>query len=455
MKRVLSRIIAAICLSGALVACAPQSDSASEAGTVRVLAPMSNSKAGYSLDILELKGIEDLQTVSGHFARFFLSPRIVDNHLQGTAPKGRFIRNGGGDYIPANEITQQLVTVYAHMQRLAQLDEDLGAGGVNKWPRDIGVAVKVKGGVYNNAFYDGKTDSMLFVPYDQQGLPIAINGGILAHEHFHSLFYKLVLKESPYKGNAHDRPEFLNSVGITEEKARERKVLPIMTRIEGEPMDASTQYFYYHAALSRGLNEGLADFWGWMYTGDPDFIAQSLPNERSARSLKAADENSVNALPSLNIVQRALNIYYSSGDEKAMKQYVVGLAYSMATSYSRVMKRFTDIYARERSIDSLQARKDVAKILVKTLPKIAEGFQKLEGRYYTSVDFMVSFIEQLGAMHEAECSFVKDVLNNTNSDLTVKFACKKDEQERWSVEKTAVKAPAESESETASSESVK
>ncbi len=166
----------------------PQSNKVGEEGTIRVLAPINAEGGAYSLDFIELKGIQDLDTLSGKFVHFFMSPRISSDRLQGPAPKTRFIRNSDGDYIPANEMTQQLVTVYAHMQRLAALDEELGAQGVNKWPRDIGVAVRVRGGLDNNAFYDGKTDAMFFVPYTNKELPIAVNGGILAHEHFHSLF---------------------------------------------------------------------------------------------------------------------------------------------------------------------------------------------------------------------------------------------------------------------------
>ncbi|WP_413943396.1 hypothetical protein [Bdellovibrio sp. HCB-162] len=436
MKRVFSRITAAILITTTLGACAPSPNSAQESGDVRVLAPMNNSQSSYSLGVIELKGIEDLQTVAGRFVKFFLSPRIVNNRLDGHAPNARFIKNKNGEYIPANEITQQLVTVYAHMQKLAELDEELGAGGVNKWPRDIGVAVKVKGGVRNNAFYDGVTDSMLFVPYTQNGLPIAINGGILAHEHFHSLFYKLVLPESPYKGSVHNRDEFLKITDVNEDLSTRQRldILPIAR--PGHEMDEDTLHFYYHVAMTRGLNEGLADFWGWMYTGNPDFIAQSLPSEKSTRSLKVADETSVNSLPSRESLLRSLKLFYSSGDNKRMKDYSVGFAYSLATQFSRFMKRLTDIYAKDRKIEPLQARKDLAKILVKTLPKIKEDFKVLNDEYYTSEKFVSALVENFGTLTENECSFLAQVLTNSQELTTETFACKNGKIEKQTVEKT-------------------
>ncbi|WP_374075451.1 hypothetical protein [Bdellovibrio bacteriovorus] len=431
MKRVFGRITAAILITSTLGACSPEPHSAQENGSVRVLAPMSNSKGTYSLDVMELHGIEDLQTMAGRFVRFFMSPRIINSRLDGQSPKTRFIRNKQGEYIPANEITQQLVTVYAHMQRLAELDEELGASGVNKWPRDIGVAVKVKGGVRNNAFYDGATDSMLFVPYTQNGLPIAINGGILAHEHFHSLFYKLVLPESPYKGSVHDREEILKITDVQEDlstSTRQRlDVLPIESHMR---MDEGTLHFYYHMAITRGLNEGLADFWGWMYTGDPDFIAQSLPGEKNARSLKVTDETSVNSLPSPEALQRSLKIFYNSGDNKKMKEYSIGFAYSLATQYSRFLKRLTDIYAKDRGVEPLQARKEIAKVLIKTLPKIKSSFEGLSEDYYTSVQFVESLIEQLGELKENECAFLAQVMTNSVEVSNEKFVCKSNKIEK-------------------------
>lgn len=421
MKRVLSRITAAICLVSALGACAPQADTASEAGAIRALTPMNNSQGNYALDFFELKGIQDLQTLSGKYVQFYMSPRIVNNKLQGTAPKTRFIRNSEGNYVPANELTQQLVTVYAHMQKLALLDEELGAAGVNKWPRDVGVAVRVKGGLNNNAFYDGETDSMLFVPYDQAGLPIAINGGILAHEHFHSLFYKLAVPDLPFQGSVHDREEFLNIVAGEDLATRARRQIPIV--VGGEDMDANSLRSYYTLVLTRGMNEGFADFWGWMYTGNPDFISMSLPKEGANRSLKVTDESSINSLPSQESIERSLNVFYNTGSTKRMKDYAVGYAYSLATQYSRVLKRFSDIHAQAQGMDSLMARKEVAKVLIKTLPKIRETFAALGEEPYTSAHFVMSFSQQLENMKQEECDYLAEVLNNSGDISNFKYVC--------------------------------
>ncbi|WP_291515569.1 hypothetical protein [Bdellovibrio sp. ArHS] len=420
MKNVFSRFIAAISVS-ALAACSPQTDAVTETGSVRVLAPMSNSKGSYSLDIFELRGITDLQTVAGKFVKFFMSPRITNNRLQGSAPQARFIKNSDGDFIPANELSQQLVTIYAHTQRLALLDEELGAGGVNHWPRDVGVAVKVRGGLTNNAFYDGNTDSMLLVPYSSEGLPIPINGGILAHEHFHSLFYKLVTSDE--SAQIHNRETFLNKAIVEDLSVRHRRLLPIST---GEEMSEEQMHIYYHLAIIRGLNEGLADYWGWMYTGDPDFIAQSLPSEKATRSLKVRDENSVNSLPSVENIKRSLNIFYSGASDKArFSDYVTGYAYSLGTQFSRMLKRYTDIYGKARNIEDLQARKDIAKLIVKVLPKIKVDFDKLDTSYYSADQFIKSMFAMNESYREEECQFLAAVISSSAASPEEAVSCEK------------------------------
>lgn len=461
VKRVLGRIIA-LAVTGSLLACAP-SEEGSDPGTIRVVAPMSDSHANYKLEPTILTGVEDLQTLRGQYANFFISPKIENNKLVGDAPRTRFIKNSEGDFIPGNSLTQQMVAIYAHLEKLARLDIELGAVGVNTWPRDVGVAVKVRGGNDNNAFYDGKSDSMLFVPYNQEGLAIPINGGIIAHEHFHSLFYKIVLKDTQYRINAHDvstyyatetSPEIQpEAQPETQQQTRgprsSRRLDPVVSR---PPLRSTIKendvHRYYHIVIARAMNEGLADFWGWMYTGDPDFIAQSLPKQKLNRSLEEgealgleihpceSDIMDADALPCESQVKRFLNVYYSFSSPQDMNAYAVGHAYKVASSYSRVVKKFTDIYAKARSIPSLEARKEVAKVLVKTLPLIQKDLISLDQRYYKAEDFLKGLISQLDELKETECEYIQLVLNKSHDDKS--FSCSQ-ENNKWTLQEEEIK----------------
>ncbi|MBO9667738.1 MAG: hypothetical protein J7501_13105 [Bdellovibrio sp.] len=438
MKRVLPKITAAILMATAVTACSGQKDTSNVSGSVEVLAPMNNAKSGYSLQFIELSGLDSLREVSGRFVRFFISPRIISDRLNGSAPQGRFIKNTDNKYIPANDMTQQMVTIYAHMQNLAQLDEDLGAAGVNHWPRDIGVGVRVAGGMKNNAFYDGKIDAMLFVPYDKADLPIAVNGGILAHEHFHSLFYKLVIKSAASgstlsdvgTGSIHDRQSFLNAMGVVDSsldadgEMRTRVEIGDVPTARPAALSERRVKNYYATAFMRGLNEGLADFWGWMYTGDPDFIATSLPSEKVNRTLKySAETNGALALIPMGQLRSAASLYnqYAKAD---FDKYMLGMAYNIGTRYARVMKKLTEVSAEARSVDALAMRKEVAKWIIKSLPTFKDDFAKSSADgFYAPSQYIENLAKAIPDMNKAECEYLVGVINNTDSS---KRACSED-----------------------------
>ncbi len=415
MKYVFSRFIAAILVLGILPACGPQFESTEQSGSTRVVSPWLTSQGEYSLQTIELRGLYDLKTLSGQFARFVFGPKVVDGKLQGHSPKGRFIKNSQNEYVPVDDLTQQMVVLYAHMQKFAELDEELGAGGVNTWPRDIGIAVRMKGGVKNNAFYDGKTDSMLFVPYTWDHLPISINGGILAHEHFHSLFYKLVIKGSLEevidRSSVHEREDIVLNDDELEisEKALTKSFFG--KRVLTNP---EVVHKYHLETLTSGLNEGLADFWGWVYSGDPDFIAMSIPIEKGERSLNLRAGDIYPNLPSQKKMTNRIESFMRYGEPDYMKSYLKGPAYSLGTQISRFLKGFTEIRIREREVSATQARKDVAKQIVSLLPQLKEKLLlSSSDKYFRPIDFVVLFAQQTSNLLEAECNFIASVLNNS------------------------------------------
>lgn len=431
MKLVLPKIIAAVFVATALGACSGKQDNSEVSGSVQVLAPMNDFNGGYRLQFVNLLDLNNLREVSGRFVRFFMSPRIISNRLNGSAPQGRFIKNVDGNYVPTNDLSQQLVTVYAHMQKLAQLDEEVGASGINHWPRDIGVAVKVVGGMNNNAFYDGQTDAMLFVPYTKADLPIAANGGILAHEHFHSLFYKIVIKNRlpTEQVSIHDRTQFLNSAQIIDEGINgEGKRIRIGNEDEVDTVpnpqaDESKVRSYYMTTFVRGLNEGLADFWGWMYSGDPDFIASSLPSEKLNRTLKVEGTATLTLTPMEQI--RSAASLYTQYDKVRFGNYLVGLSYNIGTRYSRLLKRFADISAESRGLESLKMRKEVAKWVIKTLPVFRDEFTKTSASgYYAPAKFLENLASVIPDMTDKECNFLADSMNGT--DVDYKRVCVQD-----------------------------
>lgn len=385
MKSVFTQILALTLLSAVFAVGCGQKESSEAQGDIQVRIPWYEEGTGYALKMVELKGISRLSQVSGQYVKFYFAPRVVGTKIRGVEPNAQFIKTEEG-FVPTNEVSQQMAAIYGHLQRLAELDTAMGVGNVNTWPRSVGIGVRLPDGMVNNAFYDGKTDSMLIVPYSDRNLPIAVNAGILAHEHFHSLFYKIVIK-----------PLLETPVAPLMQKSLKNNVDNFELALGGsrastlgiEPKEFSETELreYYHLVLTRGLNEGLADFWAWVYTGDPDFISLSLPEAKKFRTLRVKSHS----LPSREMIQGAVTTLSGGGRVEAR---LTGYSYAIGTQISRVFKNYTEIYARARNKTSVVARHEVAQMIVSALPLMKADFLELTKvtDYYTPEKFFLKVI---------------------------------------------------------------
>ncbi len=391
-----------------VLGCSREPDTQQVSGDVKTRIPFAAEGGSYSLQEVVLSGISSLYEFSGRYANFYIYPSVSETKIYGHQPKTRFLKSGDL-YIPEDELSQQVAVIYAHFQRLAALDIELGAGDVNRWPRDVGIAVRYNTGKKyqtNNAFYDGTTDSMLVVPYTQDHLPIAVNAGILAHEHFHSLYYKIVEKnvfKKPMPLHGQDiRAEVLGQK-IVEENHQITKPLP-------ENNDSFIED--YHALFSRGINEGLADFWAWIYTGDPDFLQASLPTEKVGRSLNMSEaEVQAYKFPNSEVWKmRLINRFNENPEDKCRYDRV---AYCLGTDYARTLKRFTNRVQSSRGLSSQDARKVVGAAIVKALPLLREGLLALKRtEYFEPTRFFNMLEKSVDGITKEEKEFLEVLVTN-------------------------------------------
>jgi hypothetical protein len=389
--------------------CGRNSDMKQVSGDVKTRIPWTEEGGSYSLKEILLKGISSLYELSGDFATFYVYPSVQGSKITGTNPKTRFLK-AGELYVPEDTMTQQMTTIYAHLQELAAMDVEMGAAGVNTWPRDVGVAVRyTMDGAYavNNAFYDGITDSMLVVPYtDENNLPIPVNAGILAHEHFHSLYFKLVEKKVFSQHLAthgqNIRQEVLgDSAAAT---ADSKKIERFSKTVDSES---------YHEQFSRGINEGLADFWAWVYTGDPDFLASSLPSEKTARSLSLSSAPSDFVTAAL--YKHRLENVFSRSDvgEQCLGGRVV---YCLGSEYARALKYLGGIVQDGRGLTPRQSRAVVAKAVIAALPLLRDDLLAMKGGdLFEPVKFFAMVQKNLPDLQDKEKSFLETLVKNTLS----------------------------------------
>ncbi|MCM2282595.1 MAG: hypothetical protein NDI61_12195 [Bdellovibrionaceae bacterium] len=321
----------------------------------------------YEIQKVQIDTFGDPSRLKGEFASLLVEPRIGAAGLEGERPVGRFIRSSGGVLVPADFITHQGTVVYAHMERLHRLDREVGIeGGSFVWPAKIGLRANVadaQGPLQNNAIYDGLLNALLLVPYTDTGLPITLNGGVLAHEHFHSIFQHYVL--SSLGTQWHGLDAAIHVCGIDETPSPEIQI----TRIGGsgsrdDKLAREVTELEYNRFLIRGLNEGFADFWGWIYSGDPKFIQRSLMAAGQVRDLS----QDMDALPSRETIRSSLR-------RLTQPRARSSLSYTFGSHYARFMRRLVEAQSASHSVHDRAAQLEVARALKDALPVIAHSFK--------------------------------------------------------------------------------
>lgn len=201
-----------------------------------------------------IEGLSDPSHVTGPAAKVYFQAGGGRGGFSGPVAEARLARIGKR-YLPLDVPSSEALTAYAVFARLKKFDEQLEISGRLSWPRAVGIQIRIKtpkGRVFSNALYDAQTDSVVLARFDADHLPLALNHGALAHEHFHAHF-TAVLKALGH-GNL--------IAGLT----IDRKNILVLS----------------------GLNEGLADFYGAVFSGDARFAERSFGRRGEERSLSGS-----------------------------------------------------------------------------------------------------------------------------------------------------------------------
>lgn len=413
-------VLAALVLSS----CAKKSDVAEADGDVLVKIGVQNSASDYNFKIVQLKGIEKLNEVSGEFVRFFYSPGSSSGQLTGVSPRAQFIHTQNF-FVPSDYISMQMATVYYHLQNLASFDKAIGADGVNKWPRSVGLETQISDGSKNlqknNAFYNGQTDSMMFVPYTDSHLPISVNAGIIAHEHFHSLFYKLVIRMAYDAGKISTHMASIHSEEV-EESAHAG------VREDQRPkLNDQEKVQIYNETLLRGMNEGFADFWGWVYTDDPEFMRWSLPEYQADRTLNLA-ENRIGLYETKDKITKSIEDAFQFSENP--KADLINYSYQVGTPYARFLKQLSALQASAKNIQLSDAKKIVAQALFNYMKALGVQTKTLKSDEMLEPLSLFEYVAQLGQdknliqLDQASCRFLLKYMNQNQNDPKTQSQCK-------------------------------
>ena len=296
--------------------------------------PWPDESGQYHLQKVHIPSFTNPSDLNGLYAKILVDPYSTKSSIDGTKPVGRFARTADGVMIPEDYVTLMATAIQGHFERLHAMNIELGiSDAAVSWPASIGVEANVKNSgdqtvIRDNAIFERSLNALLIAPYSEASLPIGLNGGILAHENFHRNFQALVLSK--------------------------------LTATTGPAEAGSVQA--YNETLLRAMNEGFADFWGWVYTGDPDFLMKSIPAEQKRRSLNLKAEQ----LPSTELLRDRLAL-----PGFAIEGARINLAYNFSSNYSRLLHDLA-VKTAGNSQPSFEQRKAIAQSLIRALPALAE-----------------------------------------------------------------------------------
>ena len=399
MKKLFPILSLALVLTG----CAGENGS-QQSGDLEFKTAQQRSDGSFVLESTVLEGVDSLEALAGRFARFLYSPGRSGSRLVGESASTRYLKNQNGTYVATDVLSLELSTLYFHMQSLAKLDAAMGVGSLNEWPRTIAVRARTTEGTVNNAYYDSETDSLVFVPYTRSEVPVSVNPGVIAHEHFHSIFNKLVisplLQGQKFAG--------LTKNFLDHQESEPRPSAPQTTDFKiMDPAIAANlenvttaQAETYHRYLLRSLNEGIADYWGWMYSGQVDFVRLSL-REAGKRSLE------VQSLPELPTTKQVM------GEVLWMKWRGEPDYYEYGTRYAQILKGLSDKISEARNLSRDDSKHLLAKAIVKTLPLMRENILKTQGNeVYRTEQFLVDLVQRLDDLQTSECELLVGKINS-------------------------------------------
>lgn len=359
-------------------ACAPVSESESSENQVYRL-PWPSGSGKYELQDIVLQTFTEPQKLRGQVAEIIVDPRVTGGQLIGEEPIGRWTEtnvNGVLKRIPSDFVTLQAAVLYAHHEKLNLIDRSLGLFPYLKGPSKIGLLSRLSDGfstqlILNNAIFDGRLDVLFVVPFTGPELPISMNAGIIAHEHFHRLFQAVVLRRlqaMPIQGIEIQQEHACAGAKASAEEASGTEASPTEAATGLALEDQLVPLKIWNQTVLRGVNEGLADFWGWSYANDDFFVGRSLgEQEDSARRL----DRKPSKLPS-QVAFRNMLITIGPSGRPVLKSESgrVAASYRLGTEYGRLLRTFADA-VEASGVDREKSRAQVRRAIGRSLESLA------------------------------------------------------------------------------------
>ena len=247
-----------------MIACSPAGPDIDATHTKYLVYDWNTDTRAYELHVSEIETLDDPRAISGEVARLRGGGALVVANSEPTTKEEyaellevRNDKTPSAEYffdgevaVPFDFDTQLMVTLYHHIERADRYFGDLGVDPLGQMPTYyfpqfslFGIPLPL---LTDNAAYAFTLDAFLIPPtvFLVDDVPLSANRGVMVHEYSHAVFNRLVHLDDRAPGPLWD-PSF--------------------------PDDMVNEL--------RSLDEGVADVFGALATGDADFIAPSISKE--------------------------------------------------------------------------------------------------------------------------------------------------------------------------------
>ncbi len=390
-----------------IFSCQPQKSILDAKGDLQVQiaeTKTENNKTTEVFSQVTLKNVSSLLNVNGSYVQFYYAPGSNGNSIYGDAPTASFIRDNSGTYVAKDPLTQQMFALYYHIQSLVDFNKQISDKLVNTEAFKIGLNTQVNAAneaSRNNAFFDGQVNALLFVPYSLKNIPISMNSGIIAHEFFHSFFYSILLK------NFNSQQDILlNNINQESDESTQ---------------NIQKKLLFYNQTYIRGINEGLADFWGWIYTQNIDYISSSLPQFGLSRKLEL-DRDLIGSYVEQKDIEGRVNeaLQLSNNPTEYLSSYI----YRIGTPHARFLKELTTLIMTDTNVSLKDAQLVVAQKVYKLLQKIEVTVQSMSEQTVIQADSIFKFFAKTSdsglELKPATCDFVLKYIRQLKIKTTEK-----------------------------------
>ncbi len=389
-----------------LLGCSELESKKNNINTYRI--PWSNGSGKLSFQDVVIDDLNSPYKMSGSSAKVILNGNYnKSSGPQGAVAQPNFIRSGKV-LVPADVESIAAVTAYAHMNRLHKLDKDLGVKSFLKWPRVIGVNMLVStsnGGAGNDsAFHSLVNNTINILPYSKSGKPMYVNGNVLAHEHFHALYYSKTKWHSMHKqSEMENRLTKADHISICEKTGFYSEVavsllnkkevgLSSAERLKINRKSLKKLIHQTNYVIARAWSEGSADFYSYLYDRNLNFVADSLPGGSDYRKLDGRYIYKFRDTSEIILNLRVLNNIRCDETMTSVKEYQEsGVSsetvyfYRIASDYVKFLKRLIDASIMKKKYGQ-NSQKKIVEAMIATL---------MEMNVYLQANYLKTFMSPL------------------------------------------------------------